>query len=171
MARSAPAERTIGGTHTRKGAGTGAAAVSYRVASREGEIQAAQHLRVRVFCGEQGIDPEAELDGRDDDATHVVAVRGGDVVATCRLLFSGGECRLGRMAVAPGWRGTGLGRDLLAAAEAEARRRSAHAVVLHAQTRVEGFYRRCGYRSEGEGFLEEGIEHVRMSNDLRREGE
>ena len=65
------------------------------------EVRDALDLRERVFCGEQGISPEAERDGRDEEAIQVVAVDGGTVVATCRLLVDGSFARLVRMAFYP----------------------------------------------------------------------
>jgi predicted GNAT family N-acyltransferase len=131
-------------------------------------VDAALALRVRVFCDEQGVSREAELDGRDERATHIVAVdEEGVVIATCRLfVFGGGECRLGRMAVVSGRRRGGVGRDLLEAAEAEAARLGAREVVLHAQTHAESFYGRCGYEPEGKRFMEEGIEHIQMHKPI-----
>jgi predicted GNAT family N-acyltransferase len=127
-------------------------------------VDAALDLRVRVFCGEQGVSRESELDPYDDRAVHMVGVDDdGTVIATCRLLlFDDGECRLGRMVVAAERRGDGVGRDLLAAAEAEAARGGAREVVLHAQTRAEPFYAGSGYAPEGNRFIEEGIEHIQM---------
>jgi predicted GNAT family N-acyltransferase len=127
-------------------------------------VGAALDLRVRVFCDEQGVAREGELDGLDERAIHVVGVdEDGTVIATCRLLiFDDGECRLGRMAVAAGRRREGIGRDLLAAAHAEAARRGAREMVLHAQTRAQPFYAASGYEPEGNRFMEEGIEHIQM---------
>jgi predicted GNAT family N-acyltransferase len=121
-----------------------------------------------VFCDEQGVSREAELDGRDERAIHVVAVdEEGAVIATCRLfVLGGGECRLGRMAVVAERRRGGVGRDLLEAAEAEAVQLGAREVVLHAQTGAEPFYARCGYEPEGERFMEEGIEHIPMHKPI-----
>jgi predicted GNAT family N-acyltransferase len=122
---------------------------------------------VRVFCEEQGVAREGELDALDDEATHLVAVdESGSVIATCRLILSGAECRLGRMAVAAERRGSGVGRELLAAAEVEAARQGAREVLLHAQTRAEPFYARAGYAPEGDRFFEEGIEHIAMRKRL-----
>ena len=39
-------------------------------------------------------------------------------------------------------------------------------MLLHAQRRAEGFYAAAGYLAEGEPFIEEGIEHVRMRKAL-----
>ena len=45
-----------------------------RLAQNSDEVDAALRLRERVFAVEQGVRPEADRDGRDPDATHVVAV-------------------------------------------------------------------------------------------------
>jgi predicted GNAT family N-acyltransferase len=55
--------------------------LTVRPAHDAAEIVATQQLRVRVFCEEQGV--EAELDGPDGEATHIVALYECGVVATC----------------------------------------------------------------------------------------
>jgi predicted GNAT family N-acyltransferase len=140
--------------------------VEVRPARDEGEVEAAKELRLRVFSQEQGVAPEAEVDGLDPAATHVVAVRRGAVVGTCRLRFSGHRCKLERMVVERALRQTGIGSALLAEAEQEAARQGAGEIVMHAQTQVEAFYAAAGYAAEGETFLEEGIPHVLMRKRL-----
>ena len=137
-------------------------AVEVRVARDEAEVEAAKDLRIRVFSGEQGISPRVEIDGLDPAATHVIALRRGRVVGTCRVRYPGGRGKLERMAVDPALRRTGVGSILVAEAEAEVRRQGAEEMYLHAQRRFEAFYAACGYGSEGETFLEEGIPHVLM---------
>jgi predicted GNAT family N-acyltransferase len=137
-----------------------------RVARDESEIEAAKDLRIRVFSGEQGIAPGVEIDGLDPASTHVIALRRGNVVGTCRLRYPGGRGKLERMAVDPALRRAGVGSLLVAEAEAEVRRQGAEAMYLHAQRRFEAFYTSCGYASEGETFLEEGIPHVLMRKQL-----
>jgi predicted GNAT family N-acyltransferase len=140
--------------------------VVLRRARDAAERSAAAELRVRVFCGEQGVSRDEELDGRDDDALHLVAVQGDRVVGTCRLLFDGHTCRFGRLVVDRGMRGRGLGARLLALAEHEARDAGAERIVLNAQTRARGLYRAAGYTEHGPTFTEAGIEHVRMERPL-----
>jgi predicted GNAT family N-acyltransferase len=144
----------------------GGDAVEVRPARDETEIEEAKRLRLRVFAGEQGISPEADVDGLDPAATHIVAVRRGSIVGTCRLRFGGERCKLERMAVDMNLRGTGIGRELVAEAEREAARQGSTFVVLHAQRPAEGFYAGCGYAIEGEPFLEEGLPHVQMRKRL-----
>jgi predicted GNAT family N-acyltransferase len=131
-----------------------------------GEVEAAFALRFAVFCDEQGVSREDELDGRDDEATHFVAVRDGAVVGTCRLLVDGDVAKIGRMAVARDERRGGVGGRLLEAGEAAAREHGARRVVLAAQVQAEPFYARHGYRAAGRPFEEAGIEHIRMEKAL-----
>ena len=144
----------------------GGEAVEVRLARDEGEIEEAKQLRLRVFSTEQGVSPEADIDGLDPAATHLVAVRRGSVVGTCRLRFPGGRCKLERMVVEQTLRKTGIGSELLLQAEREALRHGAPEMILHAQRQVEGFYAACGYLAEGEPFLEEGMPHVEMRKPL-----
>jgi predicted GNAT family N-acyltransferase len=141
-------------------------ALEVRLARDETEIEAAKQLRLRVFAQEQGFSPEADVDGLDPGATHLVVLRRGAVVATCRLRFPPGKCKLERMVVEHNLRRTGIGRELLAEAELEAERQGATQVVLHAQREAEDFYAACGYRTEGDPFLEEGRPHVQMRKQL-----
>jgi predicted GNAT family N-acyltransferase len=140
--------------------------VEVRATLDEAEIEAAQQLRLRVFSEEQGVRPEADIDGLDEEATHIVAVRRGEVVATCRLRFPQGHSKLERMVVDRNLRRIGIGRELLAEAEREATRQGSAEMILHAQREAEGFYATCGYVSEGKTFLEEGIPHVQMRKSL-----
>ncbi len=148
--------------------------VTVRQARDAAEVADALALRVRVFCDEQGVSHEEELDGLDDEATLLVALDDRGVVATCRLRFvdEGGapesayDCKLERMVVDQRARGHGGGRRLLDRAEEVARERGARRMVLGAQTRAQGFYAGAGYEAEGGIFLDAGIEHVRMTKPL-----
>ena len=144
----------------------GGEAVEVRLARDEGEIEEAKQLRLRFFSQEQGVPPEADIDGLDPAATHLVALRRGSVVATCRLRFPQGHCKLERMVVEKNLREIGIGRELLAEAEGEALRQGASEMIIHAQRQVEGFYAVCGYTAGGDTFLEEGIAHVQMRKRL-----
>jgi predicted GNAT family N-acyltransferase len=140
--------------------------VEVREARTDDELAAALALRERVFCGEQGVSIEADRDGRDPEATHIVAVADGQVIGTCRLLFRSGVARLGRLAVEPGRRGDGVGAAILREADRVARLAGAEAISLHAQTHAKELYLRDGYIERGATFVEEGIEHVSMEKPL-----
>ena len=137
-----------------------------REARTPGEVEAALRLRQRVFVHEQGVAVAADRDGRDGEALHVVAMRDGELVGTCRVLVDDGLGRLGRMAVEPELRGRGLGALVLGEAERMASAAGATRMRLHAQVAARSLYERAGYETVGEVFLEEGIEHVTMEKHL-----
>ena len=130
------------------------------------EVAAALALRSRVFCDEQGVSFEADQDGRDPEATHIVAVDDGTVIGTCRLLFRGQVARLGRLAVEPERRGDGIAAAILREADRIAVDAGVDAIALHAQTYALSLYENAGYREYGPTFVEEGIEHVAMEKRL-----
>ena len=119
-----------------------------------------------MFCGEQGVLVAADRDGRDPEATHVVAVDDGRVVGTCRLLFKKRVASLGRLAVEPGARRHGVGAQILDAASQVSLGAGAERIELHAQTYAHGLYERDGYADCSDEFIEEGIAHVAMRKTL-----
>ena len=137
-----------------------------REARSRDELIEALDLRRRVFSVEQGIRPEADQDGRDRDALHLIAVDHRTLVGTCRLVLVGEVAMLGRLAVEREGRRSGVGRAVLEGAERSARALGARRVALHAQLPVRGFYERSGYSPYGEVFEEEGIAHVAMEKRL-----
>ena len=99
----------------------------------------------------------ADRDGRDGEALHVVAVAGGRVVGTCRLLVDDGVARLGRMAVEPERRGQGVGaRDPGARPTAWPAGGGAERMRLHAQTSRAPLYQRAGYERAGDALRRGG---------------
>jgi predicted GNAT family N-acyltransferase len=140
--------------------------VEVREAASEDEVVAALALRSRVFCGEQGVSFEADQDGRDPEATHIVAIDDAEVIGTCRLLFRGQVARLGRLAVERERRGDGVAARILREADRVAVDAGAESIALHAQTYALALYETAGYREYGPTFVEEGIEHVAMEKRL-----
>lgn len=123
-------------------------------------------LRIAVFVIEQGVPEEMERDELDPVSRHIVCeTADGKVIGTGRLSPNG---RIGRLAVAPGWRGQGIGGRLLALLVAEAVRLGMEELVLHAQAHAEDFYLRYGFIPEGPVFDEAGIDHRLMRRELRR---
>jgi predicted GNAT family N-acyltransferase len=137
-----------------------------RVAANSSEIDEALELRRRVFVGQQGVTLDADRDGLDPAALHVVAVDGGRIVGTCRLVFDGDLARLGRMAVEDDYRGRGIGAEILEEAEQQARAAGSERIRLHAQLAARSLYERGGFEVQGHEFMEEGIPHVTMEKRL-----
>ena len=142
--------------------------LSYEIRRVRGEREMAPALKLRhdVFCVEQGVPEHEELDGRDHEGIHLVAVGGEQLLATCRLLMIGTTAQFSRLAVLPSARRQGLATALLDAAEEETRAAGGRRIVLHAQTYAQELYERAGYRARGRVFIEAGIEHVAMEKTL-----
>jgi predicted GNAT family N-acyltransferase len=145
---------------------TGTLTYDVRRASGEEEMAAVLELRHEVFCREQGVPEREELDGRDDESLHLVAVAGGEVLATCRLLFVGNTVQFSRLAVRVSARRHGIASALLDLADDEARAAGARRLVLHAQTYARALYETAGYVPRGRIFMEAGIEHIAMEKYL-----
>ncbi|MGI8428706.1 MAG: GNAT family N-acetyltransferase [Solirubrobacteraceae bacterium] len=145
---------------------TGTALYEVRRAGGRREMVAALKLRHEVFCIEQGVPAHEESDGRDRAGVHLVAIRDGQLLGTCRLLMVGPTAQLSRLAVRASARRTGIATALLAAAERETRTVGGRRLVLHAQTYARELYDRAGYRPRGRAFIEAGIEHIAMEREL-----
>ena len=145
---------------------TGALTYEVRHAAGGHEMAAVLALRHEVFCVEQGVPEREELDGRDGESMHLIAVSGGEVLATCRLLFVGNTVQFSRLAVRTSARRNGIASALLDRADEETRAVGAHRLVLHAQTYARALYDASGYVPRGRIFMEAGIEHIAMEKYL-----
>jgi predicted GNAT family N-acyltransferase len=130
------------------------------------EMAAALELRHDVFCVEQGVPEHEELDGRDHEGIHLVAVANGELVGTCRVLMVGTTAQFSRLAVRASARRNGIATALLEMADAETRAAGGRRLVLHAQTYAKELYEQAGYRTRGRVFREAGIEHIAMEKHL-----
>ncbi|MEP7280923.1 MAG: YbgC/FadM family acyl-CoA thioesterase [Rubrivivax sp.] len=126
---------------------------------------AARTLRTAVFVDEQRIPAALEPDADDATALHALALnRLGDAVGTGRLVQSSpAVARIGRMAVTPPLRGSGIGATLVQAFSQAALARGCSELELHAQATAVAFYRRLGFQPRGEPFVEAGLVHQAMA--------
>ncbi len=143
-----------------------ALAFQVRRATGANELAAALALRHEVFCLEQGVPEREEVDGRDGEGIHLVAISGGELLGTCRILMVGATAQFSRLAVRVQMRRRGVATALLQAADAETRAASGQRLVLHAQIYAQPLYERAGYRPRGRVFVEAGIEHIAMEKRL-----
>lgn len=123
----------------------------------------ASPIRFTVFCEEQGVPREIELDEHDSQSIHVVAYDGSHAVGTARLLPDG---HIGRMAVLKEWRNRGLGGLMLQRLIEKAKVRGDKRIVLSAQVHAVPFYRAHGFVPQGSEYMEAGIRHQEMVRRL-----
>ncbi len=116
-------------------------------------------LRQRVFVVEQSC-AYLDVDGLDCSAEHQCVFDADRLVAYLRIVSSN---KIGRVVVAPEYRGRGLARQLMVAAIERIKGHDAGAVIyLSAQVYLVKFYESLGFVAQGEPYDEDGILHVDM---------
>jgi predicted GNAT family N-acyltransferase len=133
-------------------------------------LSAAFSVRIPVFVDEQRVPAEEEVDDHDrtdTDARHAL-IRDGDMpVAAGRYYrIDDTTAQIGRMAVLAPYRGRGLGRQLLDALVADARRRGFTRAALNAQDHATAFYTKAGFTPFGDTLVECEILHQPMERAL-----
>jgi predicted GNAT family N-acyltransferase len=125
-----------------------------------------RRIRFAVFVDEQRVPAEIEMDDRDAECAHVLAIVGdsavgGSAVGTGRIDFDL-DGKLGRMAVLAAYRRRGVATALTLRLHELAMQHGLASVWCHAQLQALPFYERLGYRRASDVFVEAGIDHVEM---------
>ncbi|WP_419888266.1 GNAT family N-acetyltransferase [Neobacillus niacini] len=126
-------------------------------------------IRKEVFVREQGVPLEDEFDQfdtLDGLCEHILVYQQDQPVGTGRLRFIDGVGKLERICILEPYRKFGLGKVILATLEGIAAERGAKKVKLHGQTHAEGFYKKLGYQTASDIFMEDGIPHILMLKEL-----
>ncbi len=134
------------------------------------ELLSIRQLRYQVLDHKTD-PPPTSISETDADATtiHMAAFADDQPVSTMRLqpIEPGSTTYLvRRMATAAEFRGQGIGSRVLAAAEAEAKRRGATIVMLHSRQQARPFYARSGYTDQGGRPVFHGNVHFTMIKRL-----
>lgn len=129
-------------------------AVARRGTATRASAQAGRYLPLSL-AGARG--------GHRDDGAVARAVGGARL-----LRRPNGVAQIGRVAVLPAWRGSGLGVRLMRLLEELALARGYRESMLHAQVQAQAFYERLGYVADPHAgaFDEDGIPHIRMTKVL-----
>ena len=126
-----------------------------------------RNIRHEVFVAEQGFDESEEFDGIDAECDHIIIYVDNKAAACCRYFrYDENSYTIGRVAVIEDFRGIGLGEMLMDAAEDLIRSLNAKKIIVHAQMRVKGFYKKCRYKEVGEPFFDGGVKHIAMEKQL-----
>jgi ElaA protein len=134
------------------------------------ELHGLLRLRTDIFVVEQNC-PYPELDGKDLHSVHVYGVKdeaslvSGDAVLACARIVDSSPAALsiGRVAVAEGLRGRGLGQALMMHCfDVVAERHGRVTIRISAQSHLQDFYAELGFVARGEEYLEDDIPHREM---------
>lgn len=131
------------------------------------ECNAVLKLRSEVLVVEQNC-VYLDLDDNDRHCWHLMGFEGDRLVAYLRVIPLGVEIDteggIGRIVLAKDLCGTGLGHDLVDRGIALYNKLvgKEHPVVIHAQSQLERFYSRHGFRAKTDPFMFEGLLHTIM---------
>ncbi len=135
------------------------------------ELYALLRLRNEVFIVEQNC-PFSDLDGKDQACHHLLGFEetSGDLLAYTRLVPPGLSYEhpsIGRVATPLGARRSGKGRELMQRSIREiSQLYGPTPIQIGAQLYLRAFYESFGFLLAGEGYLEDGIEHIPMTRPL-----
>ena len=123
----------------------------------------ASNLRNEVFVQEQGF--VDEFDFIDDIAWHVTLYVEENCIGVGRVFAldtQPNEFHIGRLAIKKPFRKKGYGRIIMNELEKIAIANMAERIVLSAQVHALDFYRSCGYKKEGDPYLDQHEPHQKM---------
>jgi ElaA protein len=130
------------------------------------ELYALLNLRQQVFVVEQDC-PFIDADFKDQDCDHLLAYQNNELVGYLRVVKPGKQFHgpeIGRVLTAEKIRREGAGKILTQEAiEFCAAKYAGQEISISAQHRLQDFYRDFGFIAQGEVYLEDDIDHIRMT--------
>ncbi|PDZ00483.1 GNAT family N-acetyltransferase [Bacillus thuringiensis] len=133
------------------------------------DLENAFHIRKEVFVKEQGVPLADEFDIFDEigeQCKHILVYYHEFPVGTGRIRFVDGVGKLERICILKDYRTYGLGKVIIQTLEEIARNEQVTKVKLHGQTQAEGFYKKLGYQTSSDIFMEDSIPHILMTKML-----
>jgi predicted GNAT family N-acyltransferase len=124
------------------------------------QLDQAFMIREQVFCIEQNVDRNIEMDEFDQSAKHILAIVDDKPIATARWRFTDEGAKMERFAVLKEYRGKGIGKKLVKFVLSKLKKQEY--IYLYAQESVLKFYDKCGFETVGSRFYEADIPHKKM---------
>ncbi|KIX90010.1 acetyltransferase [Staphylococcus microti] len=135
----------------------------FKQVTTEKEYQDVLAIREAVFIEEQGVSREEEIDQYETTAHYIIGYdTQGQPMATARYRGVDTTAKIERVAVMKGFRGKGIGKQLILALEQIASDNGYQHFKLGAQTHAIPFYESLGYEAYGDIFMDAGIPHRYM---------
>ena len=129
------------------------------------ELYETLQLRSEVFVVEQDCVYQ-DIDFKDQKALHVLGYKNDKLVAYTRIFKPGdyfNEASIGRVVVQENERKYGYGHDLIKESIIAIEKQFNTATIhISAQRYLEKFYNTHGFVKSGDGYLEDGIPHIKM---------
>jgi len=129
------------------------------------ELYNVLRLRSEVFVVEQNC-VFLDMDNKDQQSYHLMGSHDNELVAYVRLLPPGlayDEISIGRVVSSPQYRGSGAGKLLMQKAITTAAELfGKQPIRIGAQLYLKNVYSSLGFETQGDIYLEDGIQHIIM---------
>jgi len=125
------------------------------------------NLRMKVLLEPVGI-PRSYINPQKEKHDILICAFEGDHLIGCCILshIDSSTLQLRQMAVENLIQKKGVGASIVAFAEAIAKEKGYHVLMMNARNTVLDFYKKCGYEMKGEQFFEVGIGHYKMEKQI-----
>ena len=122
-------------------------------------------LRSQVFVVEQDCVYQ-DIDSKDQKSLHILGLKNNKIIAYTRIFKPGdyfNEASIGRVVVTENERKFKYGHQIMKASIAAiAAHFNTATIIISAQTYLKKFYNNLGFNQIGDGYLEDGIPHIKM---------
>jgi predicted GNAT family N-acyltransferase len=140
--------------------------LNIELVTTEQQLKDAFDVRTAVFVHEQHVPLEEEMDEHDETATHIVMYDNDKPIGAARLRIIDRYGKLERICILKSYRKFGYGKHIVHKLEEIAREQNVSKSKLNAQTQAEGFYKKLGYETVSDVFMDANIPHVTMTKQL-----
>lgn len=140
--------------------------MSIEVKKIDTELEYQQILKIRkkVFIDEQGVPASLEIDENESDAIYFLAKIENQAVSTGRIRSINNTVKFERIATLPEFRGLGIATKLMNCMQSYAKESYPNSIlIMYAQESAVSFYKKMGWKEEGDTFLEADIVHQKMT--------
>ena len=144
-----------------------------KIVENSSRLEMALNIRMNVFVLEQGVSKEEEIDEYDlkpwdnNKSVHFLAELAGISVGTARVILPNSDNNqsiplIQRVAVLKKFRGNKYGYIIMDKVHDYLKGQNYKIAELSAQIYVKEFYKKLGYESFGDLYLDAGIKHIAM---------
>lgn len=137
-----------------------------QIVQTDQQLRDAFSVRKQVFVEEQHVSAEEEYDEFEETSKHIVIYDEDIPVGAGRFRIVDDIGKMERICVLASHRKKGVGKIIMDSLEAYAKEESLPKLKLHAQTQAEPFYKKLGYETVSDVFIEADIPHVVMIKEL-----
>ena len=142
--------------------------LNIRKAKNSSDFSKLFEIRRKVYVDELNVPIELEFDEYDKTAFHFVVEVDDFIVGTARLVMLGFDGNIGRVCILKEFRKKGLGTKLMTSIIHASTNMGLDRLIVEAKVDALSFYKKIGFVTEGNEYLEVGVPHKKMFLMLKK---